>query len=145
MRVIDIFKQEIISTGIALLLFSCELEEIPDEITFEKTFGGPANDGGQSVQQTRDGGYIITGYTESKGNGGRDVYLIKTNANGEIVNTNGDIVFEKTFGETANDEGYSVQQTQDGGYIITGYTESTGEGGRDVYLIKTNANGEVEQ
>ena len=114
-------------------------------IVFVKTFGGPADDEGYSVQQTLDGGYIITGYTESKGKGGRDVYLIKTDAKGDTVKTNGNIVFEETFGGTANDVGYSVQQTQDGGYIITGYTESTGEGEIDVYLIKTNANGEVEQ
>ena len=60
----DMLKQEIISTGIALLLFSCDLEEIPDEVTFKKTFEETDTDVGFAVRQTQDGGYIITGYTE---------------------------------------------------------------------------------
>ena len=62
-----------------------ESEEIDDEksfTVFTNLFGGGGNDGGSSVQQTTDGGYIITGSTRSYSRGRYDVYLIKTDPNG---------------------------------------------------------------
>ena len=101
---------------------------------FDNTFGGDSLDMGYSVQQTIDGGFIITGSTESYGNGDADVYLIKTDANG-------DSLWTKTFGGAGQDYGSSLQITSDGGYIITGRTEYA-NGNKDVYLIKTDANGD---
>tara|TARA_Y100001954_G_C15745517_1_gene570838 strand:+ start:41 stop:1348 length:1308 start_codon:yes stop_codon:yes gene_type:complete len=102
---------------------------------WNKTIGGINNDESYSVKQTNDEGYIISGWTESFGNGNKDVYLIKTN-------DNGDSLWTKTYGGSNDDEGYSVQQTNDGGYIITGSTKSFGNGGYDVWLIKTDVNGD---
>jgi hypothetical protein len=101
-----------------------------------RTYGWTLDDYGQSVQQTSDGGYIVAGYTYSFGAGNRDVYLIKTNASG-------DTLWTKTYGGTLWDYENSVQQTSDGGYIIAGSTASFGAGNYDVYLIKTDANGNV--
>ncbi|MEO8149877.1 MAG: hypothetical protein ABI723_19715, partial [Bacteroidia bacterium] len=103
-------------------------------LLWSKTFGGTGNDYCTSVQQTTDGGYIIAGTTTSFGAGSYDIYLIKTN-------TNGDTLWTKTFGGANDDFGQSVQQTVDGGYIIAGKTMSFGAGFNDVYLIKTDANG----
>ena len=101
---------------------------------WEKTFGGSEHDGGSSVQQISDGGFIIAGYTWSFGAGNEDVYLIKTDASGNKI-------WDKTFGGSSDDCGFSVQQISDGGFIIAGCTKSFGAGQGDVYLIKTDASG----
>lgn len=113
---------------------------------WSQTFGSPyAEDYGKSVQQTSDGGFIITGITHLEGedseDGGLDVLLIKTYPNGVIE-------WGQTLGGTLNDVGWSVCQTSDGGYAITGYTVTSlwdVEGHfKEVYLIKTDANGNEE-
>ena len=105
---------------------------------YEWTYGGTEDDHAWSVQQTSDGGYIITGYTSSYGAGQRDVYLIK-------ITSTGTMQWQNTFNGSADDVGYSVQQTADGGYIVAGYTSywCPSDGGQqyDVYLIKTEPNG----
>ena len=104
-----------------------------------KTFGGIGYDGASSVQQTTDGGYIVAGTTYSYGAGMSDVWLIKTDADG-----NAEPGWPKTFGGSNYDWGTSAQQTTDGGYIVAGVTSSYGAGGDDVWLIKTDADGNVE-
>jgi hypothetical protein len=103
-------------------------------IIWTKTYGGTNYEDAYFVQQTSDGGYIVAGVTNSFGVG--DIFLIKTDANGNIIWT-------KTYGGTNYDYAYSVQQTSDGGYIVAGYTSSFGAGDYDIFLIKTDANGNI--
>ncbi|UVI33431.1 hypothetical protein [Paenibacillus spongiae] len=96
---------------------------------WSQNFGGSEWDSGNSVQQTSDGGYIITGHKNY------DIYLIKTNGSGTLQ-------WEKTYGDDPADWGSSVQQTSDGGYIIAGVTGSMiggyyGNG----YLLKMDNSG----
>lgn len=103
---------------------------------WSKTFGGSGTDRAFFVQQTQDGGYIVAGTTTSYGAGGVDVYLLKTDANGNEV-------WSKTFGGSNNDYAYSVQQTSDGGYVLAGYTGSNSLGFK-VYLVKIDTQGNLQ-
>jgi hypothetical protein len=107
------------------------------DVQWAKTYGGTNYDNAFSIQQTSDGGYIVAGQTYSFGAGNSDIFLIKTDANG-------DVQWAKTYGGTGADYAYSVRQTSDGGYIVAGYTSSFGAGGSDFFLIKTDANGDVQ-
>jgi len=107
------------------------------EEEWSQTFGGLPMDQFLSGQQTTDGGFIMCGSTESFGNGMKDVYLIKTDGNGNEE-------WSQTFGGTGIDSGNSVQQTTDGGYIITGNTHlDNNNDDQDIYLIKTDSQGNV--
>ena len=93
-----------------------------------KTFGRSNQDYGYSGQQTSDGGYILTGCTMSSTRW-REVYLIKTDSSGKLE-------WESTFGGTRNDEGFSVIETSDSHYVVTGY-KMLSDVDANVYLIKT--------
>jgi hypothetical protein len=103
---------------------------------WDKTFGGAEDDVAYSAQQAIEGGYIITGETLSYGSGGKDVWLVNTDSSGNIL-------WSKTFGGPDNDQGHSVSQVRDGGFVIvgmTGYNPNMKKGAK-VWLIKTDANG----
>jgi len=101
---------------------------------WNRTFGDANIDWGRSVQQTSDGGYIITGATILPDDMTEDLLLIKTNGTG----------FEEwnlTYGGHSREAGYSVRQTQDNGYIVSGMTYSYGKGEWDMLVMKTNSTG----
>ncbi len=110
------------------------LAQAPDTL-WTRIYGGEESDAGYAVEQTSDSGFIVTGSTVSYGAGDGDVWLIKMDENGRMV-------WDKTFGGSSGDGGFSVQQTADRGYIIVGFTGSFGGNYADVYLIKTDENGE---
>ena len=119
--------------ALALLVSRSSVAQSGDE-QWNRTFGGSGWDVGFSVAQTSDGGYIVAGYTRSYGAGGNDVWLIKTNSEGNRQ-------WSRTFGGSDWDGAYSVAQTSDGGYIVAGYTRSYDAGADDAWLIKTDSEG----
>jgi tetratricopeptide (TPR) repeat protein len=98
--------------------------------SWDTVFGGSGNDYARSVISTDDGGYIIAGVTRSYDAENSDVWLIKTDSNGYEL-------WNKTFGGSSDDGAYSVQSTNDGGYILSGYRDNYDK----AWLIKTDSNG----
>jgi hypothetical protein len=119
-------------------IYLIKTDQVGDTLWTRMFDNGPTNtEVGYCVQQTNDGGYIIAGWTPTGYYGETDIYLIKTDANGNAI-------WEKTIGgNSCYDEAYSVQQTDDNGFIVTGYTSCSGAGHTDIYLVKTDTNGEV--
>jgi regulation of enolase protein 1 (concanavalin A-like superfamily) len=101
-----------------------------------RTYGGGERDRAVAVLQTSDKGYIVTGYTESFGEGLEDVYTVKTDSNGIMV-------WDETYGGTGKDIGANIIKASDDGFIIVGYTDSYGVGWEDGYLIKINEDGDT--
>lgn len=98
------------------------------------TFGGTKNDYGLSVLETSDGAYTVLGATKSYGAGGSDIWLLK-------VAKNGAKMWERTFGGSNEDLAFNFKETSDGGFIIVGETHSYGAGAGDLWLLKTNSQG----
>jgi hypothetical protein len=87
------------------------------------------------IQITTDGGYALSGYTYTYGAGFFDFYLVKTDGNG-------DTLWTRTYGGTSQEMADDMELTDDGGFVLTGYTYSFGAGSRpDIYLVKTDGNG----
>jgi len=107
-------------------------------IQWHRTYGGENNDysGTHALLQTRDGGYAIAGFTNSFGLGNFDFWLIKTDSEGNII-------WDKTYGGIGDDEAFCLIATSDGGYAIAGVTTSFGAGLSDFWLVKTDSEGNM--
>jgi len=130
--------KKLVAATIAVGLFfaSSAIALEPGDTLWTRTYGGDDKDWGEWVQQTTDNGYIIVGSTRSYGAGRTDVYLIKTDANGDTLWTD-------TYGGLSYESGFSVLQAADGGYLIAGSTSSYGPGYNDVWLVKTDSGGDT--
>ncbi|MCU0414200.1 MAG: T9SS type A sorting domain-containing protein, partial [Ignavibacteriaceae bacterium] len=107
-------------------------------IIWAKYYSGYIEDWARDVIETSDGGFLITGDTRSFGLGGsQDVYLIKTNSGGNVE-------WAKSYGGIGSDVGYGVVLSNDGKYLVAGYTNSFGFGGYDGLLMKVDTTGSIE-
>ena len=86
--------------------------------TWSTTFGGSQDDGGYSVQEASDGGYIIAGYTLSFGAGGRDVYLVKVDQGGEEETYTASIFDHEAPSEVYTGASFTVKLTVSYGFTI---------------------------
>jgi hypothetical protein len=102
---------------------------------WSRTFGGSNDELCSSAEQTLDGGYILAGTTRSFGAGLNDFWLVKTDANGNEL-------WNRTFGDWYEDGCISVRQTSDLGFILAGYAQPWGLGSLQIWMLKTNANGD---
>jgi len=110
-------------------------------IQWQKTYGGQSHDEASSIQQTSDGGYVVTGQTLSFGAGLSSVWVLKLREDGTIQ-------WQKTFGGPewwASEGAWSIQQTSDGGYIVAGFTTYFGVGGpMDFWVLKLREDGAIQ-
>lgn len=106
-------------------------------LQWSQTFGGSSTEEAYSVIETNDGGFMIAGFTNSFGAGNYDYWLVKTDSNGEMV-------WNQTYGGPSWDEARSVIQSNDGGFAIAGMSASFGAGSNDFWLVKIDVNGNVE-
>jgi len=103
---------------------------------WNQTYGGSKSEGFTTADITSDGGYIFTGYTFTNSNGSMDLWVVKTDEEGNKQ-------WEKTVGGEDMDSGGKILQTDDEGYIITGYTKSYGAGNEDIWVLKLNKNSTI--
>jgi len=107
------------------------------EILWTNEYGDSLNEIAKMVKRTTDNGFILVGGTTSNSNGGYDVYLIKTDSNGNLQ-------WQQHYGGASDDVGYSIDFAKDGGYILGGRTNSYGLGGVDLYMIKVDNAGNFQ-
>ncbi len=117
-------------------------------IMWQKSLGGSNNENANSIQQTADGGYIVAGHSLSNdgdvsGNHGNgDYWVVKLDANGNIT-------WQKSLGGSIVDVANSIQQSNDGGYIVAGYSLSfdgdltSNHGNNDCWVVKLDTAGNI--
>lgn len=105
-------------------------------VEWSKTYGQSSYDYAQMAIQTADGGYAIAAVTYSFGAGLADYYLIKTDSNGNIE-------WSRTYGGQSDDRSESVGQLPDSGYLFIGESASFSQGTFDIYMVRTDLNGDT--
>jgi len=101
-----------------------------------KNYGGTGADGCSKIIETSDGGFAIAGYTFSFGSGNSDMYLVKTDSSGNVQWT-------KTFGGSGFEYANGLEQLNDGGFLLAGYTTSNQNNNKNIYVVKTNSSGNL--
>jgi len=104
------------------------------KVLWQNTYGGRYNEEAFDIVADDDG-YVIVGKTDTDSHGRDDLYMFKIDEKGKLL-------WQRNYGGRADDVAYSVVKTDDG-YLVAGETESYGSGRKDVYLLKTDKNGNI--
>jgi hypothetical protein len=130
------------------LLFNPLYAQVTPAIEWQKSYGGLNSDEARSVQQTTSGGFIVAGYSNSNdgdvtGNHGNYDYWILS------LDALGNLIWQKSLGGSGIDEAHSIIQTDDGGFIVAGWSDSTGGdvtenfGFSDYWIVKLDVDGNI--
>ncbi len=103
-------------------------------VVWSRTFGGAGSEQAYALVQTKDGGFALAGTTDSYGAGLDDVWLVRTDSNG-------DLLWNITYGGGMYEEARALVQTSDGDFAIAGSRDYFGVNGSDFWLVRTDANG----
>lgn len=120
-------------TNIILIL----TDKYGNETGSSKQFGGPHDDHAHSVIVLSDGGFAILGSTTRERNGVKNMFLIRTDSQGNEL-------WAKSYGGNTNEIGYSLAETRDGGFILLGSTEHPGTNHKNIFMVKTFQDGMVD-
>lgn len=101
------------------------------------TYGGSDDDVGTSIEMLPDGSFIMIGYSKTNSSKGNDIYLVK------LGQTLQDIKWEQRIGGAGDDLGVKLCVTKDNDLLILGSTTGLGQGGSDIFLVKTDSEGKV--
>ncbi|MFW9919397.1 MAG: hypothetical protein ACFFED_07345 [Candidatus Thorarchaeota archaeon] len=105
-------------------------------LSWNRTYGGPDDDEAFSVISCSGGGFALAGYTESNGNGNKDGWLLR-------INQDGDQLWNVTLGGASDDVFYSLIECSEGGFALVGTTLSLGSGAEDLWMVRTDATGQL--
>ena len=119
-----------------------KLDSVGD-IEWHNAYGGWDGDFAHSIQETAEGDYIVSGCTFSFGNGSREAWIMKLNKDGDFNGAEPYVGWQRTYGGVVNDCAHIIQETNDGGFIVAGFTESFGAGNFDVFVLKLDSNGDI--
>ena len=106
-------------------------------VVWDQTYGGAERDRASSIVALADGGFAVAGYTQSKGAGDRDMWVLR-------LDEAGNVVWDQTYGGAGGDWASSIVALADGGFAVAEYTESKGAGNRDMWVLRLDEAGNVD-
>jgi hypothetical protein len=107
------------------------------DIEWQHKYGGPNDDDAESIVATADGGFIVAGYSWSFEGDYSDIWLLKLAGNGNIE-------WQRVYGEIGTEWTTGIQQTMDGGYIVAGYSSSFHPERGEAWIMKLFSSGDIQ-